>query len=71
MIQVEQFTHILNSAPSRHGRPKLDVHNIIYWFKNTRAAMRRTELRLSRQMKMFDCDPVGIHEYVDNFFLKN
>ena len=30
--------------------------------------MRRTELRLSRQMKMFDCDPVGIHEYVDNFF---
>ena len=27
------------------GRPNLDVHNIIYWFKNTRAALRRAETR--------------------------
>ena len=46
--QVEQYTEILNSAPSRVGRPRLDVHNIIYWFKNTRAALRRAE---SRQMR--------------------
>ena len=48
-LQVEQYTDILNSAPSRMGRPKLDVHNIIYWFKNTRAALRRAETRQQRE----------------------
>ena len=47
-IKVENYTHILNSSPPRLGRPKLDVHNIIYWFKNTRAAQRRAELRQLR-----------------------
>ena len=47
-VEVEHFTNILNTAPGRAGRPKLDVHNIIYWFKNTRAALRRAELRQIR-----------------------
>ena len=47
--QVEQYTEILNSSPSRVGRPMLDVHNIIYWFKNTRAALRREEARHLRE----------------------
>ena len=47
-VEVEHFTTILNSAPGRDGRPKLDVHNIIYWFKNTRAALRRAEIRQMR-----------------------
>ena len=47
--KVEQYTEILNSSPSRVGRPKLDVHNIIYWFKNTRAALRREEARHLRE----------------------
>ena len=46
--EVEQYTNILNTAPGRAGRPKLDVHNIIYWFKNTRAALRRVEIRQLR-----------------------
>ena len=47
-VEVEHFTNILNTAPGRAGRPKLDVHNIIYWFKNTRAALRRAEIRQIR-----------------------
>ena len=45
MLQVEQYTRLLNSAGCRAGRPKLDPHNIVYWFKNTRAALRRAETR--------------------------
>ena len=47
-VEVEHYTHILNTATGRAGRPKLDVHNIIYWFKNTRAALRRAEIRQIR-----------------------
>ena len=47
-LQVEHYTTLLNSAPGRVGRPKLDIHNIIYWFKNTRAALRRAEIRKIR-----------------------
>ena len=47
-VEVEHYTNILNTAPGRAGRPKLDVHNIIYWFKNTRAALRRAEIRQIR-----------------------
>ena len=46
VLQVEQYTRLLNSAGCRAGRPKLDPHNIVYWFKNTRAALRRAETRL-------------------------
>lgn len=48
LCKVEHYTNLLNSAPGRVGRPKLDIHNIIYWFKNTRAALRRAEIRKIR-----------------------
>ena len=35
----------LNSLDSRRGRRALDVNNVIYWFKNTRAAVKRTEMK--------------------------
>ena len=50
VLQVEQYTRLLNSAGCRAGRPKLDPHNIVYWFKNTRAALRRAETRLGGEV---------------------
>ena len=35
----------LNSLEARRGRKPLDVNNVIYWFKNTRAAVKRTEMK--------------------------
>ena len=35
----------LNSLEARKGRKPLDVNNVIYWFKNTRAAVKRTEMK--------------------------
>ena len=35
----------LNSLESRRGRRPLDVNNVIYWFKNTRAAVKRAEMK--------------------------
>ena len=72
-VEVEHFTTILNSAPGRDGRPKLDVHNIIYWFKNTRAALRRAEIRQIRS-STFNTEELRSHERLlwvsdDNFSL--
>lgn len=39
--QMLQYLHELNSLDSRKGRRPLDLTNIIYWFKNARAAHRR------------------------------
>ena len=77
-MQVEDYTHLLNSSECRRGRPLIEVflalsrdgqrqypsfclfhwilnylhhlklsqaHNLVYWFKNTRAALRRSHLR--------------------------
>lgn len=35
----------LNSLESRRGRKPLDINNVVYWFKNARAAQKRAELR--------------------------
>lgn len=35
----------LNSLESRRGRKPLDVNNVVYWFKNARAAQKRAEVR--------------------------
>ena len=35
----------LNALESRRGRRPLDVNNVIYWFKNTRAAVKRAEMK--------------------------
>ncbi|XP_052234572.1 uncharacterized protein LOC127847056 isoform X2 [Dreissena polymorpha] len=39
--QMIQYLNELNSLDSRKGRRPLDLTNIIYWFKNARAAHRR------------------------------
>ena len=43
--QVEGYVRELNSLEARRGRKPLDVNNVIYWFKNTRAAVKRTEMK--------------------------
>ena len=45
LFQVEEYVKELNSLESRRGRRPLDVNNVIYWFKNTRAAVKRAEMK--------------------------
>ncbi|XP_025017628.1 cell wall protein DAN4-like [Tetranychus urticae] len=44
--QIQQYVKELNSLESRRGRKPLDVNNVVYWFKNARAAHKRHELKL-------------------------
>ncbi|XP_050093262.1 uncharacterized protein LOC126576152 [Anopheles aquasalis] len=43
--QIQQYVVTLNSLESRRGRKPLDVNNVVYWFKNARAAQKRAEMR--------------------------
>lgn len=43
--QIQSYVFQLNSLDSRRGRKPLDVNNVVYWFKNARAAQKRAELR--------------------------
>lgn len=43
--QIQQYVKELNSLQSRRGRKPLDVNNVVYWFKNARAAQKRAETR--------------------------
>ena len=43
---MEEYVAILNSLDSRRGKKPLDVNNVIYWFKNTRAAVKRAQVGL-------------------------
>ena len=49
-LQVEEYVSILNSLDCRVGKKPLEVNNVIYWFKNTRAAVKRalTKTELAR-----------------------
>lgn len=44
-FQIQQYVKELNSLESRRGRKPLDVNNVVYWFKNARAAQKRAEVR--------------------------
>ncbi|KAE8737433.1 hypothetical protein FOCC_FOCC017103 [Frankliniella occidentalis] len=44
---IQQYVRELNSLESRRGRKPLDVNNVVYWFKNARAAQKRAEIRSS------------------------
>lgn len=46
-LQIQQYVRELNSFDSRKGRKPLDVNNVVYWFKNARAAYKRAEQRHS------------------------
>ncbi|XP_063991879.1 homeobox protein dve-1 [Diachasmimorpha longicaudata] len=43
--QIQRYVAELNSLESRRGRKPLDVNNVVYWFKNARAALKRAEAR--------------------------
>lgn len=43
--QVQDYVKELNALESRKGRKPLDVNNVVYWFKNARAAHKRAELK--------------------------
>jgi homeobox domain-containing protein len=45
VFQIQQYVKELNSLESRRGRKPLDINNVVYWFKNARAAQKRAELR--------------------------
>ena len=48
--QVEEYVNILNSLEARKGKKPLDINNVIYWFKNTRAAVKRQQTKHDRKM---------------------
>ena len=48
--QVEEYVAILNSLDSRRGKKPLDVNNVIYSFKNTRAAVKRAQVEKNDKM---------------------
>lgn len=43
--QIQLYVKELNSLESRRGRKPLDINNVVYWFKNARAAHKRQELK--------------------------
>lgn len=43
--QIQHYVKELNNLESRRGRKPLDVNNVVYWFKNARAAQKRAEIR--------------------------
>jgi len=44
-LQLQLYVQELNELDSRRGRKPLDVSNLVYWFKNARAAFKRAEVR--------------------------
>ena len=62
-VQMSSYVDELNNLPTRLGK-KLDISNIIYWFKNARAAYRRAKSKNSLESSsLFDTqgDAVVIH----------
>ncbi|KAJ8669932.1 hypothetical protein QAD02_001191, partial [Eretmocerus hayati] len=43
--QIQHYVAELNSLESRRDRKPLHVNNVVYWFKNARAAQKRAETR--------------------------
>ncbi|XP_035705703.1 uncharacterized protein LOC110847017 isoform X3 [Folsomia candida] len=43
--QIQQYVRELNTLDCRKDRKPLDLNNVIYWFKNSRASFKRNELR--------------------------
>lgn len=43
--QIQIYVQELNDLESRRDRKHLDINNVVYWFKNARAAQKRAELR--------------------------
>ena len=39
---MKEYVRELNSLESRRGSEELDVNNVMHWFHNTRAAVKRS-----------------------------
>lgn len=57
--QIQAYVVQLNSLESRRGRKPLDVNNVVYWFKNARAAQKRAENRSVHSMSNGYSTPSG------------
>ncbi|XP_060068151.1 uncharacterized protein LOC132548313 [Ylistrum balloti] len=73
--QMIRFLEELNNLESRKGRRPLDLTNIIYWFKNARAAHRRASRNFddnSFEMEEgLESSPVGVDRNVPYLPNKN
>ena len=54
-MQLQLYVQELNELESRRGRKPLDVSNLVYWFKNARAAYKRAEVRNNQSESNVDC----------------
>ena len=52
--QIHLYVKELNSLESRRGRKPLDINNVVYWFKNARAAHKRQELKFTNGSPLKD-----------------
>ncbi|XP_061389986.1 homeobox protein dve-1-like [Musca vetustissima] len=43
--QIQAYVVQLNALESCRGRKPLDINNVVYWFKNARAAQKHAEMR--------------------------
>lgn len=59
--QVQEYVKELNSLESRKGRKPLDINNVVYWFKNARAAHKRAELKYIGDTNVGTNDVNGSH----------
>lgn len=58
--QIQSYVVQLNALESRRGRKPLDVNNVVYWFKNARAAQKRAEMRSGPQSLSNGFSPTGL-----------
>ncbi|KAL3887904.1 hypothetical protein ACJMK2_000291 [Sinanodonta woodiana] len=69
--QMLQYLNELNSLESRKGRRPLDLTNIIYWFKNARAAHRRASRNMDDSYELEEGDTSCSSEHNSMPFLPN
>uniref|UniRef100_A0A2R5LCP9 Putative satb1 matrix attachment region binding protein n=1 Tax=Ornithodoros turicata TaxID=34597 RepID=A0A2R5LCP9_9ACAR len=58
-LMIQQYVRELNALDSRRGRKPLDVNNVVYWFKNARAAHKRAELKFAAAASTVSAAPAA------------
>ncbi|KAK8746160.1 hypothetical protein OTU49_017274, partial [Cherax quadricarinatus] len=66
-LQIQQYVAELNALESRRGRKPLDVSNVVYWFKNARAAYKRQEFRSFNGLKSPPLDETSVSDNDDPY----
>ena len=64
--QMVRYTALLNSLECRAGRRPLDPNNIVYWFKNARAAHRRSAKTPAEGEAPQGCEPLLVPPVLPN-----